>query len=74
MFEEILILALGSFLTFLVMPLTIQKMRKRGIGGIDIHKGDRPFIPEMGGIAVLIGLMSSVLVASFLYPEKVILQ
>ena len=52
------------------MPLVMNFMKRKGIVGVDVHKKDRPLIPEMGGIAVLIGLTASVLIAILLTPEK----
>jgi UDP-N-acetylglucosamine--dolichyl-phosphate N-acetylglucosaminephosphotransferase len=48
-------------------------MRRKGVIGIDVHKKDRPLVPEMGGISVLIGLFISVSVASILMPTKTVL-
>jgi len=73
MFEPLIVLAVGSVTGFLSMPLIIQRMRKNGVTGVDIHKKDRPVIPEMGGIAVIIGLVSSVSAAILLLPEKAII-
>jgi len=70
MFTELAIFILGLAATFLSMPVIIQKMRKRRIVGVDVHKKDRILIPEMGGIAVLVGLTVSVLAAIILLPEK----
>jgi len=45
---------------------------KRGITGIDIHKPEKPTIPEMGGIAILIGLTISTCLASLLDQRNII--
>jgi len=70
MLNELIVLALGFAASFLSMPAIIQKMRKSGIVGVDVHKREKPFVPEMGGIAVLIGLTVSVSAAVLLMPEK----
>jgi len=70
MSELLIVLAVGSVTGFLSMPLIIQIMRKNRVTGVDIHKKDRPVVPEMGGIAVIIGLVSSVSAAILLLPEK----
>jgi len=70
LFEELSVFALGFAATFLSMPVVIQRMRKHRIVGVDVHKKDRPVIPEMGGIAVLLGLTVSVTVTAVLMPEK----
>ncbi|MEM3041673.1 MAG: hypothetical protein QXG97_06600 [Nitrososphaerota archaeon] len=70
MFEALIVLAAGLVASLLSMPLIIQKMRKNGVVGVDVHKKGRPVVPEMGGIAVLIGLVISVTVALLLLPGK----
>jgi len=37
----------------------MRAMRARGIVGRDVHKKDRPIIPEMGGLAILLALAVS---------------
>ena len=70
MIVELAALAVGFVVSFLSMPLVMNFMKRKGIVGVDVHKKDRPLIPEMGGIAVLIGLTASVLIAILLTPEK----
>ncbi|MEM2914290.1 MAG: hypothetical protein QXH91_02650 [Candidatus Bathyarchaeia archaeon] len=70
MFEMLIILISGFIASFLSMPVIIGEMRKVRIVGIDVHKKDRPLIPEMGGIALLIGLTISILAAVVLMPQK----
>jgi UDP-N-acetylmuramyl pentapeptide phosphotransferase/UDP-N-acetylglucosamine-1-phosphate transferase len=72
MFEELIIFILGLATTFLAMLLVMKKMKERQIGGIDIHKKDRPFVPEMGGLAVLAGTTVSVLASAMFFPETVV--
>jgi UDP-N-acetylglucosamine--dolichyl-phosphate N-acetylglucosaminephosphotransferase len=69
---ELVVLAVGFAVSRLTMPLVMDFMRKRGIIGIDMHKKNRPEIPEMGGVAVLLGLASSVLTAIVLMPEQAV--
>jgi UDP-N-acetylmuramyl pentapeptide phosphotransferase/UDP-N-acetylglucosamine-1-phosphate transferase len=71
MFTELAIFAIGFATSLAVMPLVIKKMKKKQIGGIDVHKKDRPFVPEMGGLAVLAGITVSVCIAGILSPELV---
>ena len=73
MLTELAVLVLGFAASFLSMPVVIQKMRMKRIVGVDIHKKDRPVVPEMGGIAVLIGLTVSVSVAILLSPENMMM-
>jgi len=70
MIVELAALAIGFAVSFLSMPIVMKFMERKGIVGIDVHKKDRPSIPEMGGIAVLIGLTVSVLAVILLTPEK----
>jgi UDP-N-acetylglucosamine--dolichyl-phosphate N-acetylglucosaminephosphotransferase len=69
MFNELVIFALGLASSFATMPLVIKKMKEKQIGGPDIHKKDRPFVPEMGGLAVLAGTTVSVVAVVMLLPE-----
>jgi len=46
----------------------MRAMRARGIVGRDVHKKDRPIIPEMGGLAILLGLAVSTLIGLVLFP------
>jgi UDP-N-acetylmuramyl pentapeptide phosphotransferase/UDP-N-acetylglucosamine-1-phosphate transferase len=42
--------------TFAATPLVAKAMRSRGITGVDIHKLSKTEVPEMCGLAVIIGL------------------
>ncbi len=66
----LLVFVLGFAAGFLSLPILIVKMRKAGIVGADVHKKGRPIVPEMGGIAVLIGLIVSISAAIVAMPEK----
>jgi UDP-N-acetylglucosamine--dolichyl-phosphate N-acetylglucosaminephosphotransferase len=59
---EILIIALAvSFLTTVItVPWLIRKLAERGLIGVDHNKYDKPKIPEMGGLAVVIGFIAGV--------------
>lgn len=46
----------GFILSLLITPYIGSLMRKAGIVGRDIHKLDKPEVPEMGGIALLLVL------------------
>lgn len=49
-------------LSLVLTPYVAELMRKAGIVGVDIHKQDKPVVPEMGGIAILIsiGVLSAI--------------
>ena len=70
MIIELAALAVGFVVSLLSMPIVMGFMKRRGIVGTDVHKKDRPLIPEMGGIAVIIGVTASVLTVMALTPEK----
>ena len=62
-FEVFTIQFVISFIIVLITtPIVMKIMKKRKIIGIDVHKLSRPEVPEMGGIAVFIGIFVSVLV------------
>ena len=44
-------------------------MKKLGIIGRDVHKPNRPAVPEMGGVAIILGLTTSSLVGILLLPD-----
>jgi len=69
-FEELAIFSLGFLTVLLGMPPALKELKKRGIVGTDVHKLSRPFIPEMGGIVIVAGLMVSVFTGVLLRPEK----
>ncbi len=54
-----------SFLsTFVAVPVIIRYCTKRKIGGNDVNKEGRPFVPGLGGLAVVFALLVSF---AFLY-------
>ena len=71
MFEALIVFAIAFASCFLSLPLLMNIMRKKGIIGDDVHKKDRPSIPEMGGICIIICLAASSLVGIMLMPEKI---
>ncbi|MFQ6135699.1 MAG: multidrug transporter [Candidatus Hydrothermarchaeales archaeon] len=58
---------------FLSTPKLADKLKERGIMGVDIHKEERPEIPEMGGLAIVAGFLISTIVAYLLYRDLRIL-
>jgi UDP-N-acetylglucosamine--dolichyl-phosphate N-acetylglucosaminephosphotransferase len=69
MLAELAVFAVGLTASVATMPLVMKKMTEKGIGGPDVHKKDRPFVPEMGGLAVLAGTTVSVVAMVLLLPE-----
>ena len=57
--------ALGaSFVaSFWAVPVLIPRLRRAGIVGRDMHKVDRPEVPEMGGLAIVAGFGAGILLA-----------
>jgi len=70
MITEFAAFAVGFAVSLLSMPMIMKVMKRKGIMGVDVHKKDRPSIPEMGGIAVLLGITASVLTAVLLMPGR----
>jgi len=64
----VLAVFLSSFLvTFLVTPPLIRKMSARGLVGKDMNKIEKPEIPELGGIPILLGAAFAVSVSIFIF-------
>ena len=61
MLETLTIALIVSFITtFMTVPWLIKKLRERGLVGVDLNKYHKPKIPEMGGLAVVIGFIAGV--------------
>ncbi|MFN3910311.1 MAG: hypothetical protein ACK4J0_03730 [Candidatus Anstonellaceae archaeon] len=59
---------LVSFFTSVIsIPILIRKLKGANIFGIDVHKQNKPQIPEMGGFSLIISTISSLLFAIFLH-------
>ena len=56
--------------TFITVPWLISRLAKRDIMGIDQNKLDKPRVPEMGGLTVLIGFVAGV--STFLVINKIL--
>ncbi len=53
---------IASFaLTLALTPSIARELARRGIVGVDLHKEDRRAVPEMAGVAILLGLLTSLL-------------
>lgn len=59
-------LAVSFVVVWLLMPFLIRLLRRRGFVGIDVHKLERPEIPELGGLGIVIGLMTGLFVVGIL--------
>ena len=49
--------AITFAVTFAATPVIAKAMRRRGIVGKDVHKLSKPEVPEMCGLAVILGLL-----------------
>ncbi|MFX1464969.1 MAG: hypothetical protein ACFFA5_00650 [Promethearchaeota archaeon] len=58
-------------ITFSIIPFLMKYLKKKGITGIDIHKPNKPEIPEMGGLAILTGLILTSILVLFLLDQYV---
>jgi len=61
---------IGFIITLLLIPSVSKFMFKHGIIGIDVHKLDRPKIPELCGITIVLGVTVSAIIFSLFYPEQ----
>lgn len=62
--------AVTAFLiTLFLIPILIRKLPKAGLVGKDVNKATQPSIPEMGGIAIVAGLVLGVLIAIATFQE-----
>jgi UDP-N-acetylglucosamine--dolichyl-phosphate N-acetylglucosaminephosphotransferase len=57
--------------TFAATPIVAKVMRLRGITGVDIHKISKTKVPEMCGLAVLIGLVIGTVAYCLITPGAV---
>ncbi len=57
MWQLAIIFATSFSVTFLCTPVIANLMHKAGFVGVDVHKPEKPQIPEMGGIAIVVGLL-----------------
>lgn len=69
---EILIIALivSFFTTLITVPWLIKNLTERGFVGVDQNKFHKPKIPEMGGLAVVIGFIAGI--STFLVINKIL--
>lgn len=64
----IITFVVGFLSTYLIIPHIIKLMRKKGFTGIDIHKNQKPEIPESGGLSILFGLVLTTIVSIIFFP------
>ncbi|MHA1594233.1 MAG: MraY family glycosyltransferase [Candidatus Baldrarchaeia archaeon] len=74
--ESSLLITVMGFLssllaTALVMPPLVLKLKRMGVMGVDVHKLNRPEIPEMGGLGIIVGLAASSVIVMLLDNNSV---
>lgn len=63
---------LVSFLVvFLTMPRAIKKLREKRIVGPDLNKPERPAVPKIGGVVMLLGFSLAVLLSLQLHSAGI---
>jgi len=66
----VITILIGFIITLLLIPSVSKFMFEHGIIGIDVHKLDRPKIPELCGITIVLGVTVSAIIFSLFYPEQ----
>ena len=73
---EILFIIIGFASSFLIcnflVPYVMRKMREVKITGVDVHKLDKPEIPEMGGVAILTSIIVSIALTIVMFEDNLI--
>ncbi len=73
MLEEILRSALtlgaGFAVTLALVPFISSFMRRHGVVGVDVHKPERPLVPELCGLVLVLGVTASTLIVGVFYSE-----
>jgi len=67
---EIIIFLISFNITLALMPFFINKMKEKGFISSDMHKLNKPLIPQFGGIAILFGIVASIIMINILLPES----
>ncbi|MBI4043463.1 MAG: hypothetical protein HY393_01495 [Candidatus Diapherotrites archaeon] len=63
----LIVFVMSATLVFTIVPFLAHRMKLRGIVGKDMNKFHKPEVPEMGGIAVMLGFFASVILALVYY-------
>ena len=64
-----LVFAVTFLVTFFVTPIIGNAMRHRGITGKDVHKLSKTEVPEMCGLAILLGLTAGMFCYALIVPD-----
>ena len=67
---QLFFLFFSCFIVCLVLtPIIMKKMKQVGIIGVDVHKTDKPEIPEMGGLSIVLTLIFGSFLSAVLFSE-----
>ncbi|MFX1504035.1 MAG: hypothetical protein ACFFDH_23945, partial [Promethearchaeota archaeon] len=64
----IITFVIGFLITYFILPLIIELMKKKKYIGVDIHKNTHPEIAESGGLSIIIGFTISSIFLSIFFP------
>jgi UDP-N-acetylglucosamine--dolichyl-phosphate N-acetylglucosaminephosphotransferase len=65
------IFAVTFVVTFVTTPIVAEAMKRRGITGKDVHKLSKREVPEMCGLAIIVGLVIGTVAYSVAFPAAV---
>jgi UDP-N-acetylglucosamine--dolichyl-phosphate N-acetylglucosaminephosphotransferase len=57
--------------TIVLMPYLLKRLKRAGIVGVDVNKPEKPSIPEMGGLAALIGFSVAIMAISLFISKRI---
>jgi UDP-N-acetylglucosamine--dolichyl-phosphate N-acetylglucosaminephosphotransferase len=63
------VLTISFLVTFVATPIIGSLMSRRGITGRDVHKSTGVRLPEMCGVAILIGLAAGASIYTIIFPN-----
>jgi UDP-N-acetylglucosamine--dolichyl-phosphate N-acetylglucosaminephosphotransferase len=66
-----IVYAVGLLTTFIYTPKLIKKATDRGYVVKDMYKKGKPNVPNLGGLAILVGIMTSLIIAQFLTEHTI---
>jgi UDP-N-acetylglucosamine--dolichyl-phosphate N-acetylglucosaminephosphotransferase len=65
------IFIVAFLVTFVTTPMIANAMKRRGITGKDVHKLAKTEVPEMCGLAILLGLATGTAAYMILFPTSI---
>ncbi len=67
--STLLVFAMSFFTVLYLGPKFIRALKRNGHSVKDMYKKDKPDVANMGGLLILAGVMSSIILAQFLVPS-----